>query len=104
MGAVCGGVPVGGPLAAALVASVAGVPLPAEVGWTAGLAVELELGLEVDDKGELGLLIPGDPDGPLGPDPPPRLGAAGAGGAGEAGPAGEEGTGPAAGGEAVGRG
>ena len=62
------------------------------------------LGLEVDDIGELGLLIPGEPDGPLGPDPPPRPGAAGAGAAGEAGPAGEEGTGPAAGGEAAGRG
>jgi hypothetical protein len=81
-GAVCGEVPVGGPPAAAL-ASVAGVPLPAEVGWTAGLAVELELGLEVDDMGELGLLIAGEPVGP-----PPRFGAAGAGppGAGAAGP------------------
>jgi hypothetical protein len=37
------------------------------------LPPEPELGLEVDDSGELGLLMPGEP----GDDPPPRLGAAG---------------------------
>jgi len=51
-----------------------------------------------DDKGELGLLMPGEPEGP----PPPRLGADGAAGAG---PAGAAGAGPApvaAGGAAAG--
>ena len=71
-GAVCGGLPVDGPPAAALAASAVGVPVPAEVGFTDGAPAAPEVGLDVDDKGELGLLMPGDPEGP----PPPRLGAA----------------------------
>ena len=40
----------------------AGAPVPAEAGWTDGLPAEPELGLEVDDSGELGLLMPGEPE------------------------------------------
>ncbi|WP_235658362.1 hypothetical protein [Mycolicibacterium moriokaense] len=82
-GAGCGGVPVGGPPAAALAASVVGVPVPAAVGFTDGAPAAPEVGLEVDVRGELGLLMPGEPEGP-----PPRFGAALAGppGAGVTGP------------------
>ncbi len=53
----------GGPPAAALAASVVGVPVPAEAGFTDGAPAAPAVGLEVDDKGELGLLMPGDAGG-----------------------------------------
>ncbi len=77
-GGVSGGVPVGWPPAAALAQSVAGEPDPVAAECTDGLPAEPEFGLEPDDSGELGLLMPGEPEEPptLGPGPD---GAAGAG-------------------------
>ena len=56
-------------------------PVPAEAECTDGLPAELVPPPDGDDRGELGLLMPGEPEGP-----PPRLGADGAAGAEGAGP------------------
>jgi len=62
--------------------------VPAEAECTDGLPAELVPPPDGDDKGELGLLMPGEPEGP-----PPKPGADGAGPEG-AGPTGAAGSGP----------
>ena len=60
----------GCPPAAALAASAPCAPVPAEAEWMDGLPA-LVPPPDGDDRGELGLVMPGD-------DPPPRLGGDGA--------------------------
>ena len=75
----------GCPPAAALAASAPCAPVPAEAEYTDGLPA-LVPPPDGDDRGELGLVMPDEPE-----DPPPRLGADGAPGPG---PAGAVGAGP----------
>jgi len=77
---------VGCPPAAALAASAPCAPVPAEAEYTDGLPA-LVPPPDGDDRGELGLVMPDEPE-----DPPPRLGADGAE---------PDGAGPAAGGSTI---